>query len=138
MAEPLLRPEILADTRISDRLASEPVIWLTTVSADGRPHSVPVWFGWDDPVITVFSQPRTAKVRRLRSNPAVSVSLDTAVYGTDVVTGEGDARLVDRGPRRRGLPMSRSARLIRSTGKRRRLTATTMTVKERSSCLSSW
>jgi hypothetical protein len=57
---------------------------------------VPVWFHWADPVITVFSQAGTAKVHRLRSNPAVSVCLDTAANGTDVVTGEGEATLVAR------------------------------------------
>src|ERR1700760_1752858 len=96
MADPLLGPEIPAGTGISDRLDSAPIIWLTTVSADGRPHSVPVWFHWADPVVTVFSRTDTAKVRRLRLNPAVSMCLDTAAHGTDVVIGEGEATLVDR------------------------------------------
>lgn len=96
MTEPSRGRELLAKTTITDRLAAEPIIWLTTVSADSRPHSVPVWFHWADPVVTVFSQAATAKVQRLRLNPAVSVSLDSARHGTDTVLGEGDAELVDR------------------------------------------
>lgn len=95
MSGKLLSVTSKAMARISDRLTTEPILWLTTVSGDQRPHSVPVWFYWADPCITIFSQPTSAKVPRLRRNPAVSVSLDSASRGTDIVLGEGDAHLID-------------------------------------------
>jgi Pyridoxamine 5'-phosphate oxidase len=37
----------LAETRPAERLAIEPIVWLTTAGADGQPQSSPVWFHWD-------------------------------------------------------------------------------------------
>ena len=33
--------------RVRPMLASEPVVWLSTVRPDGLPHLVPTWFWWD-------------------------------------------------------------------------------------------
>ena len=60
------RPGIALDRRIR----SETVIWLTTVSAEGRPHIVPIWFSWDGRTFLVFTKPGAKKVRNIRSNPA--------------------------------------------------------------------
>ena len=91
---PLLDPSVTGHAHAACRLSAAPILWLTTVSADARPHSVPVWFLWSDPHLTVFSRPDTAKIGRLRRNPAVSMSLDSAVGGGDIVLAEGDAELV--------------------------------------------
>lgn len=91
---PLLDPTVAGHAHAACRLTAAPILWLTTVSADARPHSVPVWFLWTDPHVVVFSRPDTAKVERLRHNPAVSMSLDSAVGGGDIVLAEGDAALV--------------------------------------------
>lgn len=82
---------IAPEEHVADRLATEPVLWLTTVSAEGRPHSVPVWFHWQDPDVLVFSRPGTVKLAHLPG--PVAVSLDTADHGQDVVLGEGTAVL---------------------------------------------
>jgi PPOX class probable F420-dependent enzyme len=95
MTEPLLdlsRPE---DSHIEDRLRHEPIAWLGTTSPAGRPHHVPVWFLWNDPVVYVFSGAGAAKVNHIRRNRAVSLSLDSAAFGTDIVIVEGDAELID-------------------------------------------
>jgi hypothetical protein len=52
------------DAHTDARLTTEPVIWLGTTCPDGRPHHVPVWFCWRDPVVLVFSMPTTQKVRK--------------------------------------------------------------------------
>ena len=93
MTLPLLTAERVGDDHIDARLRTEPILRLGTVADDGRPHTVPVWFLWTDPMITIFCDPRTHKVNNLRRSSAVSVSLDTARYGTDVVLGEGTAML---------------------------------------------
>jgi PPOX class probable F420-dependent enzyme len=89
------------DRHTSERLSAEPVIWLGTVRPDGRPHSVPVWFAWHDPMVLIFSMPRTVKVRDVRLSPAVSLALDSADGGQDIVLAEGRAELIagaDRHP----------------------------------------
>ena len=69
------------DRHTAQRLSAEPIIWLGTVRPDGRPHNVPVWFAWHDPMVLVFSMPKTAKVRDVRLSPAVSLALDSADGG---------------------------------------------------------
>ncbi|WP_433506069.1 pyridoxamine 5'-phosphate oxidase family protein [Pseudonocardia halophobica] len=90
MTDPLLGPQ---DAATAARLAHEPILWLSTVDRTARPHTAPVWFLFADPRIVVFSRPDTAKVGRMRRNPAVGFSLDSAAGGTDIVLGEGDATL---------------------------------------------
>jgi PPOX class probable F420-dependent enzyme len=82
------------DRHVAERLEAEPIIWLGTVSPDGRPHNVPVWFAWHNPTVLIFSRPKTAKVRNLRQSSAVSLALDSADGGRDVVLAEGRAELI--------------------------------------------
>src|SRR5690349_12857681 len=60
----------------AERLRAEEILWLASVRPDGRPHLVPVWFLWEGETILIFSKPENQKIRNLRQNPAVSVSLD--------------------------------------------------------------
>lgn len=93
MAERLLdrgRPD---DAHTDGRLSAEAVIWLGTTCPDTRPHHVPVWFCWRDPEVLIFAMPATRKVRNLRGNPQVSLTLDSAAGGQDVVLADGRARL---------------------------------------------
>ena len=82
------------DRHTADRLSTAPIIWLGTVRPDGRPHNVPVWFVWHDPMVLIFSMPKTAKVRDVRLSPAVSLALDSADGGQDIVLAEGRAEHV--------------------------------------------
>lgn len=81
---------------IAERLRDDLIIWLATTRPDGRPHLVPVWFLWDGEAILIFSQPNQ-KLRNLRANPQVALSLDNTKSGGDVVTIEGMAELPPRG-----------------------------------------
>ena len=81
--------------QIHRRLCNEPIIWLSSVRPDGRPHLVPVWFWWDGAAIVIFSKPSAQKVRNLRRNPQVMLALDTADEGEDVVLFEGHADLAE-------------------------------------------
>ena len=82
------------DRHTSERLSTEPIIWLGTVRPDGRPHNVPVWFAWHDPMVLIFSMPKTAKVADVRLSPAISLALDSADGGQDIVLAEGRAELI--------------------------------------------
>ena len=83
------------DAHIERRLRSEPIIWLSSVRPDGRPHLVPVWFLWDGSSFLIFSQPNAQKVRNLRRSPQVMVALEATDEGEDVAIFEGKATLLD-------------------------------------------
>jgi PPOX class probable F420-dependent enzyme len=93
VSEPLLDRNRADDAHTGARLAGEPVIWLGTAGADGRPHHVPVWFCWRDPVVLVFSMAGTRKLRDLERSPLVALNLDSAAGGQDVVLAEGRAEV---------------------------------------------
>ncbi|MCA1671448.1 MAG: pyridoxamine 5'-phosphate oxidase family protein [Actinobacteria bacterium] len=64
----------------ADRLIANRNFWVVTVSAEGRPHALPVWGVWDDAEARfAFSCGRRArKARNLAANPrAVIMTEDT-------------------------------------------------------------
>ena len=79
----------------AERLRKENILWLASVRPDGRPHLVPVWFLWEGETILIFSKPENQKIRNLRQNPAVTVSLDSADHGDDITVLEGVAAVID-------------------------------------------
>lgn len=82
------------NAHIDQRLREEPMIWFTTVRANGRPHTVPVWFLWDGVSFLIFSQPGTQKIRNVQRNPHITLALDGTKQGGDVVIVEGEAELL--------------------------------------------
>jgi PPOX class probable F420-dependent enzyme len=84
---------------IQDRLASEPIIWLTTVDPRGQPQASPVWFLVRDDVVIVYSLAGTPRTRNLRGNPRVSLNLNSSRSGGQLVIIEGHAQIVAEGPR---------------------------------------
>jgi PPOX class probable F420-dependent enzyme len=72
----------LAPRIARERFAAAPVARLATVSADGRPHLVPIVFALDDDVVytAVDAKPKTTTALRrlanIAANPAVSVLVD--------------------------------------------------------------
>jgi len=77
--------------RVHDRLVNDRIGWLTTVSADGMPHPVPVWFTWDGESILLYTRPGQAKLRNIAANPNVSFNLDSDGRGGDIVVITGTA-----------------------------------------------
>lgn len=93
MAEPLLDLDRADDAHTGARLTAEHVIWLGTTSPDLGPHHVPVWFCWHDPEVLIFSMPATRKVQNVGRDPRVTLNLDSAADGQDIVLVEGRARV---------------------------------------------
>jgi PPOX class probable F420-dependent enzyme len=91
-------------THVEQRLREEPIIWFTTVRADGRPHTVPVWFLWDGETFLIFSQPGNLKIRNVQRNPHITLALDGTKQGGDVVTVEGEAELLGEPSRNMSVP----------------------------------
>ncbi len=78
-----------------ERLASEPVVWLSSLRPDGHPHAAAVGAIWHDGDFYIVSGPGTRKSRHLASNPACSISV--AYHGIDLVF-EGEATRIVDGP----------------------------------------
>jgi PPOX class probable F420-dependent enzyme len=83
---------ITPSAHVDRRLREEPIIWLSTVRPDGRPHLVPVWFLWDGSSLLIFSK-LDQKIRNLRANPRAMLSLNAEDDGEDIVILEGTAEL---------------------------------------------
>ena len=92
-----LDPAQPRDAQILERLGHDIIVWIVSVRPDGRPHTVPVWFLWEDSgTLLMFSKP-DQKIRNLRANPAVVIALDDTKGGNDVVLFEGTAELLEDG-----------------------------------------
>jgi PPOX class probable F420-dependent enzyme len=83
-----ISPELL------HRLQEEEIIWFTTVSPASVPTPNPVWFVWDSDCIVVYSQPTSFRVRNIRQNPQVALTLQGVDgLGNHVVIINGSAEL---------------------------------------------
>jgi len=84
---PARRPSVEAALR------DDPVVWLSSVQRDGRPHLVPVWFHWDGERIVAFSKPHARKVDNLRGQPSVMLAVGTPGPDFEVELIEATAEL---------------------------------------------
>jgi nitroimidazol reductase NimA-like FMN-containing flavoprotein (pyridoxamine 5'-phosphate oxidase superfamily) len=75
-----------------ERLTSSHNYWLATVSANGRPHAMPLWGIWIDGGCAFSTGGRSVKARNLRANPACVVTTENAA---EPVVVEGVATPVD-------------------------------------------
>ena len=93
----------------AERLTANRNFWVVTVSADGRPHALPVWGVWDDDDgrFAFSCAPHARKARNLAANPHAVVMIDgtvecLSIEGKAEVVGEGErqeqwiGRLVDK------------------------------------------
>ena len=85
--------------RALERIQSEQIVWLTTISSNGSPQPRPVWFVWSDGAFLIFSLATTAKIRHARTNPNVSLHFDAGPTSTDVQVFHGEARIDEHAPR---------------------------------------
>lgn len=76
-----------------ERLGSAMAAWLTTVTPEGQPQSMPVWFTWDGAEIVVYGDHRARRNANLAFNPKVGVHLPDNGNGEDIVVIEGMARV---------------------------------------------
>ena len=67
---------------------------LATVSPQGIPHVVPVWFLWEDDAVWVSSYRSTRKIGDLERNPKCAIVIDVGVNRIDDPTKKSGYRLV--------------------------------------------
>lgn len=75
----------------ADRLLRNRNYWVVTASGSGRPHAMPVWGVWlpDTERFWFACAPSSRKLRNIRANPHVVVTVDDTV---ECVSVEGVAR----------------------------------------------
>jgi len=84
------RDAFLRETRIAS---------LATLSETGGPVVVPVWFEWDGQVARIFTSRDAAKVRRIRTDPRVALSVHEPAGKKEAwVTIEGTAEIEEGDP----------------------------------------
>jgi PPOX class probable F420-dependent enzyme len=83
-----------AGLRAVRRLEGEHLIWLTTVTPAGQPQTSPVWFLWTDGEILLYSRADTPRPANIRANARVAANFDSDGEGGDIVSIEGEARIV--------------------------------------------
>jgi nitroimidazol reductase NimA-like FMN-containing flavoprotein (pyridoxamine 5'-phosphate oxidase superfamily) len=93
---PKSREGLLPWSRVEELLAAAPNYWLATVRPDGRPHIAPIWGGWLDGAFYFQGAPDSRWARNLRTNPHVSVHLES-VRDVVIVDGEASHIVTDSG-----------------------------------------
>ena len=87
-----------------DFLAKTRYGYLTTLTKDGAPKTVPVWFDWDDYKVRIFSVAGTAKLKRIGKDPRVTV-LVASEMNASALTTSPVAALTSGGPPRKMVPL---------------------------------
>jgi general stress protein 26 len=77
---------------VSDHMRASQHYWLTTVSAHGHPHAVPVWGIWYKNRVHFEGSMKTAWARHLVRDPHIAVHLPN---GEQVVIIEGSAHIIE-------------------------------------------
>lgn len=90
-----VEPTAVPCVALDDRIRAESIVWLTTVSAGGQPHIVPIWFHWDGRTFLICTKPGARKVRNILANPAVMLALGDPTADFDVLLVEGVADVLD-------------------------------------------
>ena len=78
-----LDPADADQAKALERLSTNTVVWLTTVSPKLQPQPSAVWFWWDGETVLVYSR-ETARLRNIRANPLVSLNFDSEQDGDDL------------------------------------------------------
>ena len=84
----------MTQQEINEYLAEAHVVHLATVRSNGRPQVAPVWFLEEDGHAFVMAYSNAVKVRNIRRNPAVTLSIATDHRPLKYVVLNGDAQVV--------------------------------------------
>jgi PPOX class probable F420-dependent enzyme len=79
--------------RVLERLATDKIGWLTTVTPAGQPQTMPIWFLWADGELLIYGDHRAKRNANIAANPKVSFHLNDNGKGGDVVIVQGTARI---------------------------------------------
>ncbi len=84
--------EVLSNP-LSQELLKRDVARLAFVATDGTPRVIPIGIFWNGSEIVICTTKNARKLKALRRNPAVALTIDTEVHPPDVLLLRGDAEL---------------------------------------------
>lgn len=93
--------EVLAKPISQQLLGSSIPARLAYVGVDGEPRVIPIGFLWDGERLLIATVPKSAKVRALRQNPRVALTIDTQDQWPPrvlLIRGAAQVELVDGVP----------------------------------------
>jgi hypothetical protein len=77
--------QVLLQSTIPARLA---YVW-----TDGTPRVIPIWFHWNERELVLATPPKAPKLKALRQNPKVALTIDDNNFPHKVLLVRGVARL---------------------------------------------
>jgi general stress protein 26 len=96
MSKTAMRPEEVSEVLnrpLSRELLARDVTRLAYVAPDGTPRSIPIGFTWNGSEIVMCTTKNAPKLRSLRRNPAVALTIDTEVHPPKILLIRGHAEL---------------------------------------------
>ena len=78
---------------ISQELLARDLTRLAYVAKDGTPRNVPIAFTWNGSEIVMCTTKNAPKLKALRHNPAVALTIDTEVHPPKILLIRGRAEL---------------------------------------------
>ncbi|MBR7838652.1 pyridoxamine 5'-phosphate oxidase family protein [Actinospica durhamensis] len=92
VAEPSEIAEVL-DHPLSRELLALPLARLAFVAKDGTPRTIPMGFTWNGSEIVMCTATNAPKLKALRRNPAVALTIDTEAFPPKILLIRGQAEL---------------------------------------------
>ena len=86
----------MTQQEIAAYLAEAHIAHLVTLRSNGRPHVAPVWYLEENGQAFVMADANAVKVRNIRRNPAVSLSIATDQRPLKYVVLNGEAEVVEK------------------------------------------
>jgi len=93
--------EVLAKPISQELLESSIPARLAYVGVDGAPRAIPIGFWWTGGQVVMATVPKSAKVRALRQNPRVAITIDTEAHWPPrvlLIRGAAHVELIDGVP----------------------------------------
>ena len=78
---------------LSQEMLARGITRLAYVAQDGTPRCIPIAFTWDGAEIVMCTAKNAPKLRALRHNPAVALTIDTEVHPPQILLIRGRAEL---------------------------------------------
>jgi general stress protein 26 len=87
--------DLLQHPTAKELLQSKIPARLAYIGIDGAPRVIPIWFHWNGREVIMGTPPNTPKVKALRKNPKVAITIDDNQFPHRVLMVRGMARLED-------------------------------------------
>jgi PPOX class probable F420-dependent enzyme len=87
-----LDPDNPDQARALERLSTDLIAWLTTVSESGRPNPSAIWFCWDGETVLMYSGD-SPRMKNIVANPNISLHFNSDEHGDDITILSGLAEV---------------------------------------------